>query len=185
MSRIKIYLLFFILLVASSGCSKEKNEFRENTELRERLQGSWLQKGEIGSVSSHYYRLTFVEDRLSWNDSTVFHNEAKIQVVTGNCPVRFGFRDGYNPYNTYYLFETTNADDILWVLWRDGQNIEVRNYSFVDGQVIPGESFTSGPLPPKFIDSYLQFSNNFKTAGFCTPRGGGAADSCITYDKEN
>ena len=201
MKNLPHHILFTIILVllGAASCNKvedvKEDEYVENLELKNALEGTWLFEYDNGSYGCGMKQLTFIGDTIYWYDSIVGLEEPQfvnghIGTTRGTVPVRYTFNDGiqhYSPWNVQgglYTFYDCPEDDILWVFVIREIMSEVNHYKIIDGDIefINKEQY----YIHEFGSCYVKFSSDYSTADFCIYMGGSISpDLCQTYMRIN
>lgn len=176
-----IQLLTAMILILWIGCS-EDDVVGENLELKSALQGTW----KINAAPSFWTEITFDDHTLTWYDSTVsmFNDlDGEIQAVRGTCPVKFAINDGSGGFTFTSLAKETY---VLGVLFNEGENSTVVDYSIENGIVSAGQSWVAPqPTGPSYFNTcYVRLSNDRQTVEFCSGDGSQTAPiNCASYHR--
>jgi hypothetical protein len=177
-----IQLLTLMILVLWIGCSD--NDFEENVELKESLQGTWKRVTEPPTM---FGEITFNDHTASWYDSTIMmvnDLNGEIQTERGTCPVKFTINDG----SIGFTFTATSKEtDVLWFLLNVGEKSTIFDYTVENGIVSAGNSWRANqPTGPRNFNScFIRFSNDRRTVEFCFGGTSITALQCLPYLKVN
>jgi len=177
------------LLISSIACEDDTKEAKENTDLKQKLLGTWEQEASSDALYNHF-EITFTENSVIWSDSISVLNypgagDGSMQTMNGSCPVMYTFKDGIEHYNpdgdNSYSFTKFSDDNILLVFEEDFTENVYQDYLMKNFVISKKESFESLPHRLSVHSSAVRFSSDFKTVTFCEPRD---ISWCYTFTKK-
>lgn len=176
-------------IVLSIACQDDTEDTEENSDLKQKLSGTWVQEKTDGSIYNHF-EITFKENSVIWSDSISILNypgavDGHVQTMRGSCPVMYTFKDGIEHYNpdgkTSYSFSKFPDNNILWVFEDDFTENIYQDYILENSVITKKESFESEPHRLSVLSSVVKFSADLKTVTFCEPRD---TNWCYSFERK-